>query len=484
MESMIRNTRKTKNIVKRELKTSDGVIFYSFMSKETGPVVELEEHINGMIMNSHPYNTVSAKASDLAKFYDYYIEASRVIHSSEYLSELQDNYAYSASHELRTSLTLIFHSYPAFLLDGKLSKNPLARICAQNLDSAPYARKSVTRYISTLCDFVSASNALENSLKQQRKIDRLVNVDQPLTAVGQELGLLRKLSVKERNVLIERSYLASCISGGAKVSKVKNFFRLPKESKRSQDLHFPMEYVGQFLLNTKSHRDRAMYALCFGGGLRFSDALSIRIQDIDIVKEEVRLHDKKTISYLDAMNYKCMRGKPISHFSVKLIEPFNSFFFNELMMYIDKERANSNSEYLFLQLRGTKNKLTGEMVYHPYYKTKISSINDMWKANLKRAGLTGKEFEDKKTHSMRHYYGMYMLNFAPNDVGGIGYSLEEVRFFMRHESIKSTEIYARHDISKMIEKVDATNRLLQTKELSFYEQRRKNKLTVITDKSK
>ncbi|MDN3631445.1 tyrosine-type recombinase/integrase [Vibrio lentus] len=481
MESMIR---KTKNIVKRELKTSDGVIFYSFMSKETGRVVELEEHINGMIMNSHPYNTVSAKASDLAKFYDYYIEASRVIHSSEYLSDLQDNHAYSASHELRTSLTLIFHSYPAFLLDGKLSKNPLARICAYNLDSASYARDSVTRYISTLCDFVSASNALENSLKQQRKMDGLIDVDQSLTAVGKDLGLLRELSVRERNVLIEHSYLASCISGGAKVSKIKNFFRLPKESKGSQDKHFPMEYVGEFLLNTKSHRDRAMYALCFGGGLRFSETSSIRIQDIDVVKEKVRLHDKGTISYLDAMNYTCMRGKPISHFSVKLIEPFKSFFFNELMMYIDKERPNSNSEYLFLQLRGTKNKLTGEMVYHPCYKSATSTIKDVWDRNLKRAGLTGKEFGDIGTHSMRHYYGMYMLNFAPNDIGGTGYSLEEVKFFMRHSSIKSTEIYAKNDISKMIEKVEETNRQLQMKELSFYEESRKNQLTVINNESK
>jgi hypothetical protein len=77
-------SRKTKNIVKRELRDSGGVVFYSFISNVTGRIVELDEHINSMIQNSLPYNTVKAKASDLAKFYDYFIEASRVLHSDEY----------------------------------------------------------------------------------------------------------------------------------------------------------------------------------------------------------------------------------------------------------------------------------------------------------------------------------------------------------------------------------------------------------------
>ncbi|WP_305815728.1 tyrosine-type recombinase/integrase [Photobacterium leiognathi] len=470
---MEKTTRKTKNIIKRELKTSDGMIFYSFMSRTSGRILELEEHINGMIINSQPYNTVKSKASDLAKFYDYFIEASHVLHSKEYLLEIQNNRAYSASHELRSSLTTIFHSYPSFLLDGKLSKNPLAKICAQNLDSSILARSSVSRMISSLCDFIAASNALEHSLKQQRNIDGIINVEQGLTAVGEELGLIRVLSERERKALIENSYLASCISGGAKVTKIKNFFNLPKETaKGSQDKDFPIEDVGRFLLNVKSHRDKAMYALCFGGGLRISEASSIRLQDINVLKEEVRLYDKGTISYLDTMNYTTRRGKSIEHYSIHLIQPFKSFFFDELTLYIENERPSSDSEFIFLQGRGTKNKVTGEMVYHPYYRSAQSTIKNTWDANLKRAGLNTERYESLGTHSMRHFYGMYMKNCAPNDIGGVGYSDDDVQFFMRHASIKSTQIYARDNIERMMQKIEITNKALAVRESVFYEEGR------------
>ncbi|MFA0259310.1 tyrosine-type recombinase/integrase [Vibrio cyclitrophicus] len=481
MENM---TRKTKNIVKRELKTSDGLIFYSFMSRTTGRVLELEEHINGMIINSQPYNTVKSKASDLAKFYDYFIEASHVLHSQEYLSEIQKNRAYSASHELRSALTTIFHSYPAFLLDGKLSKNPLAKICAQNLDSNTLARTSVKRMISSMCDFIAASNALEHSLKQQRSIDGLINIEQPLTAVGEELGLTRALSERERKVLIENSYLASCISGGAKVTKIKNIFSIPKEAKGSQYKDFPFEDIGRFLLNVKSHRDKAMYALCFGGGLRISEASSIRLQDINVIKEEVRLHHKGTISYLDAINYTSRRGKSIEHYSIHLIQPFKSFFFDELTLYIENERPDSDSEFVFLQGRGTKNKTTGEMLYHPCYKSAESTIKNAWDANLKRAGLSSQRYEGLGTHSMRHFYGMYMKNFAPNDTGGFGYSDDDVQFFMRHTSLKSTKVYAKTDIEIMRQKIEVTNKALVARESAFYEESRKIELPMIDNKSK
>ncbi|ELK8328158.1 tyrosine-type recombinase/integrase [Vibrio vulnificus] len=472
-------SRKTKNIVKRELKTSDGVVFYSFMSNATGRVIELEEHINGMILNSLPYNTVKAKASDLAKFYDYFIEASRVLHSDEYTNAINENRAIAASHELRSCLILIFSGYSSFLLDGKKSKNPLARICAENLDTSPLARASVTRMISSLCDFVSASNALEQSLQRQRKLDGLIEVNQGLTAVGDELGKVRHLSQRERATLIENSYLAACISGGAKVTKIKNFFKLPSRPKPNHDKFFPLDKVGQFLLSIKFHRDRAMYALCFGGGLRISEAASIRFQDIDISKERIKLHDKVTASYLESVNYTSISGKSIDHFSVHLIEPFKTFFFNELTLYLESERPESDSEYIFLQMRGVRSKITKKMVYNPYYYTKESSIADMWSSHLVRAGLTDKEFDILGTHSMRHFYAVYMLNFAPRPNGNFGYSHKEVQYYMRHSSPLSTEIYAKEAFEKMAQQVEETNKALINQETAFYEGHTNSMFTMI-----
>ncbi|MBY8270046.1 site-specific integrase [Vibrio fluvialis] len=443
--------RKTKNIVKRELTTPDGVIFYSFVSKTTGSIVELEEHINNLILNSQPYNTVKAKASDLAKFYDFFIEASNVMHTQAFQEELTKKLHYSSAFHLRTTLNNIFKAYPSFLMDGKNSENPLAKACAVNLDSTPLNRTSAKRMISSVCDFVTASNALEYSIVQQRKMDGLINVDQPLTVVGKELGMVKELPPSQRKALMENSYLAGCISGGAKVSKIKNFFKLPIESKSEEPKHFPIDAIGQFLLNTKTHRDKCLYALCFGGGLRISEAAKVRFCDFDVINEEVKLHDEGTISYLEAIDYKTKSGKSVDHFQVTFIEPFKSFFFEELTNYLEHERPESNSEYVFLQSRATKNKQTGLLEYQPYYRSAKSTIKEAWDSNLKRASLnTDPRFDSLGTHSMRHYFGDFMINYAPNPRGGNGYSLLEVQHFMRHAEPKSTKIYtSRIDIEKV-----------------------------------
>ncbi|EKO3576726.1 site-specific integrase [Vibrio metschnikovii] len=475
-------SRKTRNIVKRELRDSDRVVFYSFLSNTTGRIIELEEHINSMIMSSLPYNTVKAKASDLAKFYDYFMEASVVMHSNEYANAINKNRVIAASHELRSTLTLIFQGYASFLLDGKQSKNPLARICAENLDSTPLARASVSRMISSLCDFVSASNALEHSLQQQRKLDGLLNVDQGLTAVGQQLGKVRHLSQRERMALIQNSYMASCISGGAKVTTIKNFFKLPPAPKSDDDKYFPLECVGQFLASIKSKRDRAIFALCFGGGLRISEAASIRFKDLDIVNWRVKLHDKTTISYLESVNYTNSSGKPVDHFSVHLIEPFKTFFFEELLRYLEDERPEMESEYVFLQGRGVKNKLTEELVYNPFYYSKESTISEAWKKYLVAAGLTDERFDKLGTHSMRHFYAVFLRNFAPRKNGSQGYSDDEVRYYMRHSTLKSTKIYAKETFEKMAQQIEETNKALTKHETAFYERGTANKFSMIENK--
>ncbi|WP_186171916.1 tyrosine-type recombinase/integrase [Vibrio chagasii] len=476
-------SRKTKNLEKSEGRTEDGILFYSFMSHKTGSIKEANEYINDMVLKSLPYNTVKSKASDLAKFYDFYLEASQVLHSDEYIDAVNQNSAMAASHSIRSALTLIFNGYVSYLLDGKGSKNPLARICAENTNSTPLARTSVARMISSLCDFVLASNALEHSRKRERVAGRLIDVESDLTVVGQKLGEVRSLSYRERAILVEKSYLASCISGGAKVTTIKNFFKLPRVPKSGDSKYFPLESVGRFLLSVESHRDRAIYALCFGGGLRISEASSIRFEDIDIINERVKLHDKTTTSYLEAVSYTNIVGKSVDHYSVHLIEPFKTFFFDELTQYLEEDRPESNHPYVFLQKRGIKNKLTGEMTYNPYYYSRKSTISEAWDRNLIKAGLTGEKYNNISTHSMRHFYAVYLGNFAPRADGSRGYSDAEVQYFMRHASLKSTKIYKKEVFEEMCRRIEETNTALVSKEKAFYEGHPISQLNIIENQS-
>ena len=47
-------------------------------------------------------------------------------------------------------------------------------------------------------------------------------------------------------------------------------------------------------------------------------------------------------------------------------------------------------------------------------------------------------------HSLRHFYGVFMLNYVPTE-GGYGLTLTEVQRLMGHKSRKSTARYARED---------------------------------------
>lgn len=466
--------RKTKNIIKRELTDSEGVVFYSFLSLASGPIWELEEHINNLILSSQPYNTVKAKASDLAKFYDFFIEASNILHTDIFQEELTKNRSYSSNFHLRTTITNIFNAYPSFLLDGHNSRNPLAKACALSLEITPLARTSVKRMISSLCEFITSSNSLEYSLIQQRKIDGIINVEQPFVTLAKELNTLRKLPSMERKALIEHSYLAACISGGAKVARVKNFFKLPPQPTVIKEKHFPIDRIGHFLLSTKSHRDRCLYALCFGGGLRFSEATKVRFCDLDVLNERVKLHGKEFVEYLQAIDYRKASGKHVEHYTVHFIEPFKSFFFDELTKYLQKERPGSNSEYVFLQSRAAKNKHTGLVEYSPYYRSSKSTIKEAWDLNLKRANLANSRFDTiNGTHSMRHFYGVYMTNYAPNPRGGMGYSLNEMQHLMRHAELKSTKVYILGaSCEQMMRDIELTNRLLLQREADFYSNNR------------
>lgn len=63
---------------------------------------------------------------------------------------------------------------------------------------------------------------------------------------------------------------------------------------------------------------------------------------------------------------------------------------------------------------------------------------------------------------MRHYYGDFMINYAPNPRGGNGYSLLEVQHFMRHAEPKSTKIYtSRIDIEKVRKDTEKMNEVLR-----------------------
>lgn len=439
----------TVNVRKREVKNPDGSFFFVLYCIDTADYLpEYAHFINSLINQGQPANTIRAKAQDLARFYDYFIEAGHVLYERTINSSYSDSFT--------SPLAQIFEAFPSYLIAGSESQNYLAAECGKRLQSDNIKPSSASRILSTVRDYVAASARVTASLTQQNK--ETFNVD-TISPFGNELLSRVKVSDNQRKKIISRSFLAGCISGGPRYTTAR-FFKVPKIAQTTICIEttkaFPIRYACEFVQNFKSMRDKAMYALMFGGGLRQHEAFQTKTSDIDFENEVVTLSTPEAAEYMIASSG--LRSKGVEHPVVTLIEPFKSFFFDAASAYWTSERQESCSDYFFL-----KSRRYGDV---PYFKTKSQSVIDAFKANLKRCGL--EHLTHLTPHSARHFYGYYMHNFCPvmdkdGNIIQYGYSLEEVRKFMRHKSSSSTEVYAIKDIDILKDKVEITNQLLNGK---------------------
>lgn len=62
-------------------------------------------------------------------------------------------------------------------------------------------------------------------------------------------------------------------------------------------------------------------------------------------------------------------------------------------------------------------------------------------------------------HSLRHSYGVYMLNYLPTPTG-IGMPIAILANIMGHSSIENTKIYARHDKEIVRTELEYANKII------------------------
>ncbi|WP_146029413.1 tyrosine-type recombinase/integrase [Vibrio diazotrophicus] len=436
---------KSKNVEKKKVTRPDGSKFFVLMEREGFPIDEFGYYIDSLIEAGAPFNTVEAKAQDLTRFYDFYYEAINIIHALE--SSEQSEFSGRDPNQIHTPLSRIIAAFPSYLALGKNAPNDLAARCAKNIDSKPLKYASCSRILSSTREYLEQSASLQYAIKLYSENER-TDVDVPENVFGAELLKRRSLNWIEKQRFIRNSYLAGCISGGVKYAKVK-MFKVPTAKPSSKKLKaFPLKDVTKFLASFTTARDKAIFALICGGGLRPHEADQLLLSDVDIKNQRVSLTTPEVIDF--ARDYYGIASKGFAHYEVALIEPFKSFFFDSFSYYIQHERPESTSKYCFLT--ETKSEI------RPYYKVARSSKAESFKQNLKRCGL---EHLDLGRHSGRHFYGWYMKNFIPNGQGSYGLPNNKIQWLMRHRDPRSTAIYAveDHELTKDI--IECANKLLE-----------------------
>lgn len=436
--------------------TSFGMKSYDLLDISTGESVPSyaeflhEIMANQVSENRQAQNSINAVASDLKVFLEYVLNAQDLLFKNKVSTET-------------TYLSEIILSYPSYLSLAQNSQSKLARETAKITNRAPVKGKSVARNLSTVNKFLNASAANHERNSQANTLD-FINIDVASKNIHKDLLNRRKLSTSERIRLQKDSVIGQVIRGGARYTN-SILFRTPSRisSTSSKDYkHFPIDYIQPLLDNAQTYRDRALWSLLLGTGLRMSEAGQILVQDIDLAKEEVKiLSYRHRIACFEGLNDKSIfnlsfKGRATEE--VFFIYPFKTVFFDSIEKYLKFERPyGAKHSYLFVT-NGNRSK--GE----PLFSSSNTTQNYSFKKVQNKISCPYKDGLNKRytLHSLRHFYGHWLINFHRTETGE-KLNIEDVQYMMGHKERKSTEHYAviNKEIAK--EKMRLANLVLQNK---------------------
>jgi integrase len=210
--------------------------------------------------------------------------------------------------------------------------------------------------------------------------------------------------------------------------------------KDSEMLDYPAEYLMPLLDAANNYRDRAVWSLMAGAGLRPSEAIQLPWEALDFDSREVFIYDPESHRYADQLPERyARRFKGRKYSETYIIPQLRDIFFEALENYLRYEhRPITPDQMVFQDIRKQGNG-------RPYSLVQDNNRIKAFHAAGIRSGVprkpNGKPFTP---HSLRHFYGVFMLNFIPVE-GGYGLKLSEVQKLMGHENIASTMHYARED---------------------------------------
>ena len=220
--------------------------------------------------------------------------------------------------------------------------------------------------------------------------------------------------------------------------------KIGKKQRDTQVFDFPMDKF-PLLLNTAVYwRDRALWLLTGASGIRRSEALNLEWSHIDIDQRLVYVLDPEYTRYgrnlPEDERTNRFKGRVVSW--TYLRHPYRDWFFEALLEYRKCEYVlpSDGNDYVFQYVvSGYRGR--------PLKEASDAALNKSFTSAVIRARIEGPPMNRLYTwtqHSLRHAYGVYMLNdFQVEGQSNPGLTLAEVQMLMGHKKITSTQKYAR-----------------------------------------
>jgi integrase len=400
-------------------------------------------HAFAASLRTAPENTRNSYCRHLAEFIDYLIEATALVGGGRQLTKLQ--------------LTETLEAYGEYLQLGIDASKPIAQAVARSLQPKANKASSVTPKKAAVRRFLNLS---EQVRKELLELARLHEHRQPVaeTALLPELEQKRRLTVNEVRAIEANSMLAGVIAGGPKfvhsVVLGEESEAMPYDESRA----FPYDKVMDLIDAMPNWRDKTFYALLAASGCRSHEALQALGEDVSVREGRVRLVDPKSRQWhpsyraLSAVQRQRLAWKGRTTDLTLLIEPFASAFFDSLKGYLDKEYLAHGKHDFLLQY------LTGDRRGMPYFLSSASSRLESFHRVCRRIGVVLPP--DTGSHSLRHMYGTYTLNYFPRANGDFGLPVPMVQQLLAHAGPKQTLKYAKFDDDLIKLEIQNANRVL------------------------
>lgn len=215
--------------------------------------------------------------------------------------------------------------------------------------------------------------------------------------------------------------------------RINKFRRNKKPLYEGQSKAFPEDRINELIEIEDNQKARLCYIIMANMGLRISEVIQIKINDI---KENWEL---------EINNVKCKRKEfMIIPKSIR----------NEIEEYKNKykyEIANGKN-YLFYSIMSNRDHISKDWLRNQFRKKiKIMRLNKVYgKTNESKKDRKERELNLYTTHSLRHYFCKKFYRFL-KECKDEDIKIELTRISMRHTDINSTLVYLRENNSRVNE---------------------------------
>ena len=444
-----------KNIVRREIRDPIGnVVSWEILDASAISIPCCALFISKL--QGYQHATKKRYIEAVTRFVDYLYECKilgcfedgAALPSRKRVNEVIDSYI---------PLLLCGSAYSIEILDsdnGSQDSNQWKISAFRALNIKPCKRSSLDNVIAPINRFLRLSESL--SLEAQDMADSLgIELPKEYSPLINAVNGFESISPLQRTALRSASMMGGVLRMHGEIRRPLGM-RGPIEKVQTDQLNkdFPISYMDSLILAATNWRNRAIWLLLLASGIRKSEALNLQWFDIDYINQRVYVLDPQNRRYGrfmtvdEKLRYK---GRTVSW--TYLWEPWRSKFFQALAEYKKREwrLPTDNNQFVFQKLKEHKG-VIGEPLAH----ASDEAINKSFKEAVIRAGIPRPELDGEKEwtpHSLRHAYGVYMLNYIPIGPGVFGFSEADVQSLMGHENILSTRKYARRKKDVLLEKL-------------------------------